>query len=209
MVKKVVLLAAKNHAKFIVDICHDAAIRVHGFLDDTFDQGHKVMGYPVLGGFSLIEDSNFRKEFEFFVAMGTPKNRLHWGRRLLELGASVANIIHPTAAVSRDARMGAGTLINSFVTMHVDAELGDFVCVDNHCTVAHHVELADGVNFSPGVRAMGSVKCGETTFVGAGAVLIPRIEIGARTVVGAGAVVTRDAPSDVTIVGNPAKIIQN
>ena len=93
MVKKVVLLAAKNHAKFIVDICHDAAIRVHGFLDDTFDQGHKVMGYPVLGGFSLIEDSNFRKEFEFFVAMGTPKNRLHWGRRLLELGASVANIV--------------------------------------------------------------------------------------------------------------------
>ena len=54
--------------------------------------------------------------------------------------------------------------------MHVDAELGDFVCVDNHCTVAHHVELADGVNFR--LRAMGSVKCGETTFVGAGAVLI-------------------------------------
>ena len=90
--------------------------------------------------------------------------------------------------------MGAGTLINSFVTMHVDAELGDFVCVDNHSTVAHHVILSDGVNFSPGVRAMGSVKCGETTFVGAGAILVPpRIEIGARTVVGAGAVVTRDA----------------
>ena len=207
MVKKVVLLAAKNHSKFIVDICHDAAIGVHGFLDDTFDQGHKVMGYPVLGGFSLIEDSNFRNEFEFFVAMGTPKDRLHWGRRLLELGASVANIIHPTAAVSRDARMGVGTLINSFVTMHVDAELGDFVCVDNHSTVAHHVILSDGVNFSPGVRAMGSVECGETAFIGAGAILVPRVTVGARTVVGAGAVVTKDIPDDVTVVGNPAKII--
>ena len=55
---------------------------------------------------------------------------------------------------------------------------------------------------------MGSVKCGEMTF-GAGAVLIPRIEIGASTVVGAGAVVTRDVPSDMTIVGNPQKLFKH
>ena len=91
--------------------------------------------------------------------------------------------------------------------MHVDAELGEFVFVDNHSTVAHHFDNSDGVNFSPGVRAMGSVECGETAFIGAGAILVPRVTVGARTVVGAGAVVTKDIPDDVTVVGNPAKII--
>ena len=42
-------------------------------------------------------------------------------------------------------------------------------------------------------------------FVGAGATILPRIRIGADAVVGAGAVVTRDVPSGVTVVGNPAQ----
>ena len=41
----------------------------------------------------------------------------------------------------------------------------------------------------------------------AGAVLISQVRGGARTVVGAGAIVTKDIPNDVTVVGNPAKII--
>ena len=76
MTREVVLLAAKNHSMFIVDICRDAGVPVHGFLDDTLPIGHKVMDRPVLGGFSMMEDASFRDNFDFFVAMGTPKD--HW-----------------------------------------------------------------------------------------------------------------------------------
>jgi acetyltransferase-like isoleucine patch superfamily enzyme len=39
-------------------------------------------------------------------------------------------------------------------------------------------------------------------------VILPGITIGERAMVGAGAVVTKDVPSDVVVVGNPARILR-
>lgn len=52
------------------------------------------------------------------------------------------------------------------------------------------------------------VEIGDDVWVGAGALILPGVRIGARTVVGAGSVVTRDLPSDVLAVGNPARVIR-
>lgn len=41
--------------------------------------------------------------------------------------------------------------------------------------------------------------------IGAGAVILPGVRIGVRARVGAGAVVTHDVPSDLTVIGLPAK----
>ena len=50
--------------------------------------------------------------------------------------------------------------------MYVDAELGDFVCVDNHSTVAHHVILSDGKIFPQASERWVALN-GETAFIGA------------------------------------------
>ena len=43
--------------------------------------------------------------------------------------------------------------------------------------------------------------------IGNNATLLPGIVIGERAVIGAGTVVTKDVPSDQTIIGNPGKPI--
>ena len=208
MTREVVFLGTKDHALFIMDVCPDAGVSVHGFLDDTLPAGETVWGRPVLGGFSLIEDVSLRDRFDFFVAMGTSAERLKWGRRLKEAGGQFCNIIHPSCVISPDAQIGVGVLADPFVVVHADATVGDFVVLDNHTTVAHHVVLADGVNLSPGARALGGASCGEAAFIGAGAVVLPRVHVGARSIVGAGAVVIKDVPEDVTVVGNPARVVR-
>jgi maltose O-acetyltransferase len=45
-------------------------------------------------------------------------------------------------------------------------------------------------------------------WIGGGAIVLPGVRIGAGTVVGAGAVVTRDLPSGVVAVGNPARVLR-
>jgi acetyltransferase-like isoleucine patch superfamily enzyme len=50
---------------------------------------------------------------------------------------------------------------------------------------------------------------GRGASIGAGAVILPGVRIGERAMVGAGAVVTRDVPSDVVVVGNPARVVRH
>lgn len=65
--------------------------------------------------------------------------------------------------------------------------------------VFHHVTMGDSKGGRPGVPSLGS-----RVVVGAGAVLLGGITVGDDCVVGANAVVTRDVPSGMMAVGNPA-----
>ena len=56
-------------------------------------------------------------------------------------------------------------------------------------------------------EAAKPIVIGDNVWLGGGAIVLPGVTIGDNTVVGAGAVVSRDLPSDVVAVGNPARII--
>ena len=49
---------------------------------------------------------------------------------------------------------------------------------------------------------------GDNVYIGASAIIIGDIKIGNNSTIGAGAVVLQDVPSDKTVVGNPARIIE-
>lgn len=49
---------------------------------------------------------------------------------------------------------------------------------------------------------------GDDVWIGGGAIVLAGITIGDRSVIGAGAVVIKDVPSDVVVVGNPARIVR-
>lgn len=58
-------------------------------------------------------------------------------------------------------------------------------------------------------EAAEPISIGSNVWLGGGAIVLPGVTIGADTVVGAGAVVTRDLPSGVLAVGNPARVIRS
>ena len=49
----------------------------------------------------------------------------------------------------------------------------------------------------------------DDVWLGGNVVVLPGVTIGARSVVGAGSVVVRDVPSDVVVVGNPARVVRS
>jgi maltose O-acetyltransferase len=48
------------------------------------------------------------------------------------------------------------------------------------------------------------VRIGRDVWIGGGAIILPGITIGDNAIIGAGSVVTRDIPSGITVIGNPA-----
>ncbi len=56
---------------------------------------------------------------------------------------------------------------------------------------------------------MGDVRIERGAVIGMNATVRTFLTIGANSVVGAGAVVTRDVPSNMVVVGNPARVLRN
>ena len=50
---------------------------------------------------------------------------------------------------------------------------------------------------------------GDNVYIGANAIIIGAVTIGNNVKIGAGTVVTKDVPSNCTVIGNPMKIIKN
>jgi putative colanic acid biosynthesis acetyltransferase WcaB len=78
--------------------------------------------------------------------------------------------------------------------------IGDNCTLRNSTTIGHK-KLADGT-FSKCPRI------GNHVDIGANVVIIGDIEIGDNVIIGAGSVVTKSFPSNCTIIGNPARILE-
>lgn len=60
-----------------------------------------------------------------------------------------------------------------------------------------------------GDMSSSPVHIGNNVWIGSGSVILPGVTIGDNAVIGAGSVVTKDIPSDMIAVGNPAKVIRS
>ena len=80
--------------------------------------------------------------------------------------------------------------------------------INTKASIDHDCIIEDFVHISPGAILCGNVQVGELSWIGAGSVIIQGIKIGKNVIIGAGTVVIHDVPDNVTIVGNPGKIIK-
>jgi len=97
--------------------------------------------------------------------------------------------------------------------------MGGCILDPAHCW---HITIGDDVTLAPRVHILahdastkthiGYTKVANTTignrcFIGAGTIILPGVNIGDDVIIGAGSVVSKDIPSGMLAVGNPAKVI--
>jgi maltose O-acetyltransferase len=108
-------------------------------------------------------------------------------------------------------RVGARTFINynltaldvAPITIGEDCQLGPNVQL---LTPTHPVEPQPRRDR---LEAARPIVIGDNVWIGGGAIVLAGVTIGDNSVIGAGAVVTRDVPSDVIALGNPARVIRS
>ena len=176
-----------------------------GFLDDNpavLDQFN--LGYHVIGS---IRDYQPQKDDYLICAIGEPHIKLPLCNLLREKGAQFATLIHPTAIIADDSRIGAGVIISSLSKLSDNTVVGDFVTVSSFTMVGHDVVVGNGCFIAGHCNLMGNVQLADGVFVGGGVQILPGVRVGANAVIGAGSVVVRNVRPGITVFGNPAKQI--
>lgn len=196
-----VFYGAGGHGKVALDIADRNGWRPDIILDDD-PKAPDLLGVPVTRAPEMRW--NTLSAFEFHVSIGTNSIRRRLFDWLTGKGGIPRTLIHPSASVSKYARLGAGCLVAAQAVINPGAQIGDNVIVNTSASVDHDCLIEDHVHIAPGVRLAGEVKIGCGTLIGIGACAKPGLTIGRNCVVGAGAVVLRDLPDNSVVGGNPA-----
>lgn len=140
-------------------------------------------------------------------ATGDNARRARLHARLGALGFALPPIVHASAQVSRNARLGGGTQVLAGAIVGPGSTLGENVIVNSGAIVEHDCRIEDHVHLATGCALGGGVDVEVAAHVGIGACVLQGLKIGRRSIVGAGAVVIRDVPADVVAVGCPASAL--
>ncbi len=182
---------------------------VIGFLDDDRTlHGKEYLGVKVLGGLRLLEE---RRDVHVLAVPGSPKGYLKRKQLLAALpveASRFATIVHPTAVLAVDARVGYNTVVMAHVVVSCAARVGNHCIVLPNTVIAHDSSVGDYCCVGSNVSVSGMVAIGEECYVGSGVKIREKVTIGSKSLLGLGANVIRDVGERVVAVGNPARTIR-
>jgi sugar O-acyltransferase (sialic acid O-acetyltransferase NeuD family) len=176
------------------------------FIDDALPSAGLVNGQVVMSFKEFLETAASSKHIA--IAISNPSTRSDIARRLTNLSIPIVSVWAEQTHVMDDVIIGEGALVSPFVTFTSNVQVGRCFHANINSYVEHDSVIGDFVTFGPGVHCNGNVRIGDLTYIGAGAMIRQGLTIGAGAVVGMGAVVTKDVPEGVTVVGNPARILE-
>lgn len=117
-------------------------------------------------------------------------------------------VLHPRAAVSPHAVLGAGCFVAAQAVVAPSAQLGACVIVNHGAVVDHDVRIGDYTHIAPQAALGGGAHVGRGVLVGAGALVLPGLRLADGVVVGAGAVVRESILEPGTYAGVPARRVR-
>lgn len=173
-----------------------------GFLADDDRSADLVAarGAEILGRVDRLADL----DAAYLIGIGDPAVRRAADAVAASAGREPATIVHPSAQVGSQVRLGAGAYVGPNAVVTTNVAVGRHTIVNIGASLSHDVVVGDFVTIGPGSHLAGNVTVGDDADVGVGVSVRPRATIGAGTVVGAGAVVVADLGPGVVAAGVPA-----
>ncbi|MEN8391556.1 acetyltransferase [Acinetobacter indicus] len=180
------------------------------FIDDS-GAGTSLNGYQVLSYEDFLKYPDQKKAVTIAIANSQVREKLV--KRLTEDQIQHLNIHASNTVILDEVQIGEGSLLCPFTCLTSNIKIGKFFHANIYSYVAHDCVIGDYVTFAPGVKCNGNIHIEDHAYIGTGAVIkqgTPEqpLVIGKGAVVGMGAVVTKSVPPGVTVIGNPARILE-
>lgn len=160
-------------------------------------------GIPYLGTVDQHLDESGRAHY--VVGIGSPRVRQVIADRYDAAGWTAATLIHPTATMGCDVRVGEGSVVCAGVRLTTNICLGRHVHLNLNSTIGHDSEIGDFVSVNPLGSISGDCVIEDGVLIGVAAVVLNRLRVGAAAVVGGSACVVKDVSPNATVKGVPAR----
>ena len=206
--KDLYIVGAGGFGREVYGWLHDMGVsgdwQFGGFLDDNPEA---LNGFDYDKGIvAPIRDFTVNPSQLFVCGIGEISTKIKLCQPLLDQGAEFMTVIHPTATVGRNVRLGRGVVVCPGVVLTCDVEVGDMVMINCLSSAGHDVSIGDWCTISAHCDLTGYTKLGRGVFMGSGARVIPGKSVGENAIVGAGSVVIRSVAAGQKVFGNPARI---
>lgn len=212
MKPNLILIGSGGHAKLVIDILEETnACNIIGVTTTDLKAGESFQGYPVLGNDEVLPE--YRKKGISYAAMGLGGYRDNALRKkvyekIKSLGYTFLNAIHPSAIISKTAKIGEGVVIFPGVILNTEVVIGNNSIIATGSTIDHETVIGNHVLVSAGVT-VGAYTCIEDNVLMAlGSKVISGLIIKSNVLVAAGAVVVNDIEENTKVFGIPAKPIK-
>lgn len=179
---------------------------IKGFLDDKSDALDGMDGYPPILG--AVEDYELQPNDVFCCALGDNSWRKHYADIIINKGGHFINLIHKSAYIGQNTKIGQGCIVSHNVSISCDIEIGDFVNFQRLGDVGHDVRIGSYCSLGTKSFIGGGACIGDGTTIHTGAIVLPHIIIGRNCTIGAGSVVIKKVKDGDTVIGNPAKVLK-
>lgn len=155
-------------------------------------------------GFNDFKLEKF-KDLHFIPTLGYLSKNLKYKLLdyLIENKYSLFTFVHPTAFVSKNAKIGKGVIIYPLCNIDQGVVVEDGVIVLNSSIIAHDTRIGKCSYLAPGVCLSGFINVGELSFIGTAATVANNITIGKNSTIAMGTCLTKDIEENSFVIGNP------
>ena len=181
------------------------------FIDDSLTKSSQINGHIALN-YDAFKALSAEKKF-VLIGIANSQVRQKLANKLekdqIELWSVQAN----NTIIMDCVEIAKGAALSPFVSITSNIKIGKCFHANLYSYVEHDCVIGDYVTFAPGVKCNGNIHIQDHAYIGTGAVIKqgtpdePLI-IGKGAIIGMGAVVTKSVPAGVTVVGNPARILE-
>ena len=187
--KPLILIGGGGHCISCIDVIEaEGKYKITGIVEQNGGPNEPVLGYQILGNDKDL--SELAKECSTaLITVGQINNadlRVRLFQQLRGIGFELATVISPRAYVSKNASLGAGTIIMHDALINTGAKIGNNCILNTKSLVEHDAIVEDHCHISTSSVLNGGTVIREQTFVGSNTIIKENVTIGKNSVLGGG-----------------------
>jgi len=178
---------------------------VKGFIDDNLNALDGFPNYPPI--IATIKEYVPQPEDVFVSSIGGAARRPCM-EEIIRRGGEFFELIHQTARIYTNAKLGNGNFIGAYSVIGNDAVVGDYNMIQSYTVIGHDAKIGSWNRIDTHVTCVGGVIVEDDVNIHTGAVINHKVTVESGAHVGALSFVFRKVKAGTTVMGNPARRLE-